>query len=155
MRLVLRGAVIAAALATLTSCGGSVADADDREPTRPTRAPVSPFCAAAQANSEAIRPLNSLVARGSVPPAELANTVEAVRRTGSDLISASPPGVRPDVERTVQAVNLQLDALLAAGGDAAAATTDPALVAQLESPELAAAGERYRSYVVRNCGVAR
>ena len=51
----------------------------------------------------------------------------------------------------MQAVNLQLDALVANGGDAAAIARDPELVARLSSPELTGAGERYRTYVNRTC----
>ena len=55
----------------------------------------------------------------------------------------------------MQAVNLQLDVLVANGGDAAAIARDPELVARLSSPELAGAGERYRTYVNRTCTAVR
>jgi hypothetical protein len=154
MGVALRGAASLVALAAyllLIACGSSVADADAPQATRPTAAPASPFCAAAQASSEAIRPLNVAAGNGA-PPENLPNTVDAVRRAGADLLTAAPPEVRPDVERTVQAVNLQLDALLANGGDAAAVARDPDLVARLSSPEFTRASERYRAYVNRNCG---
>jgi hypothetical protein len=154
MGLVSRGAAMAAALTAgaLTACGGSLADADAPGPTRSAAAPASPFCAAAQANSDALGPLSTLVSRGDAPPAALSSTAETVRRAGNDLLAAAPGEIRTDVERAVQAVNLQLDALLANGGDRTAMARDPDLAARLDSPELAAAIERYRSYVVRTCG---
>lgn len=152
MRLVPLGATAALACTVLAGCGGSVADADRAEQTRTAPAPPSPFCAAAQANSDAIRPLNALATGRSARPAELSSTVDTVRRTGSDLLLAAPTDIQPDVERTVQAINLQLDALLANGGDAGAVARDPNIVAQLGAPELTAANDRYRQYVARNCG---
>jgi hypothetical protein len=150
------GAALAAALvagAFAAACGGSVADSDRRQPVRTEPAPTDPFCVAAQANVDAIRPLNSLLAtRGGAPPEELSNTIDAVRRAGDAMLTAAPAEIRADVERTVQAVDLQLDALLASGGDAAAVTDDPALTDRLSSPEFAGAGERVRSYVDSNCG---
>jgi hypothetical protein len=149
------GASAALALVTavvLLGCGGgSVADADAPDPTRRAPAPPSPFCAAAQANLEAIRPLNGLVAQGQVPPDQLARTVAAVRRAGQDMVFAAPDDIRGDVERTVQALNMQLDVLVASGGDQAALTRDTELVNRLNSPEFAGAGERVRAYVERNC----
>ena len=141
-----------AALAVLTGCGSSVADADSPDPRRSTTAaPSSSFCAAAQANLQAIRPLNGLVARGQVPPDELADTVASVRRAGADMALSAPQDIRVDVERTVQALDLQLDALVESGGDAAALTRDPQLIARLNSPEFAGASERVRTYVERTC----
>jgi hypothetical protein len=136
----------------LLGCGGgSVADADAPDPTRRAPAPPSPFCAAAQANLEAIRPLNGLVAQGRVPPDQLASTVAAVRRAGQDMVFAAPSDIRADVERTVEALDMQLDVLVASGGDQAALTRDTELVNRLNSPEFAGAGERVRAYVERNC----
>jgi hypothetical protein len=136
----------------LVACGGSVADADSDGRLVPTRSsgPPSPFCAAARANAEAIRPLNAM-AGGGARPESLGNTVDEVRRTGAELLRVAPDEIRTDVERTVLAVNLQLDALVANGGDAAAIARDPELVARLSSPELTGAGERYRTYVNRTC----
>ena len=91
-----------------------------------------------------------MATRGTRPDS-LANTVDQVRRTGAELLRVAPDEMRLDVERTVQSVNLQLDALVANRGDAAAVARDPELVARLSSPELAGAGERYRSYVSRTC----
>lgn len=149
--------ISAAAIAVLGSsllmaCGGSVADADSdgalvRTPSSP---PPSPFCAAARANAEAIRPLNAM-SSGGARPDSLTSTVDEVRRTGSELMRLAPDDIRADVERTVQAVNLQLDVLVANNGDATAIARDPDLVARLSSPELTGAGERYRTYVNRNC----
>ena len=137
----------------LVACGGSVADADSNsEGLAQSRdsAPPSPFCAAARANAEAIRPLNAM-ATGGTRPDSLSSTVDDVRRTGAELVRVAPDEIRSDVERTVQAVNLQLDALVANGGDTGALARDPELVARLSSPELAGAGERYRTYVNRTC----
>lgn len=134
----------------LTGCGGSVADADAPTRTRTATAPASPFCAAVRANSDAIRPLNELTRTGGTAR-DLATTVETVRFTGIDLVSASPAELAADVRRTVDAVNLQLDALVAAGGDAAAAGRDPALVTALGAPELAAANRRVSAFVTENC----
>ncbi len=157
MGLVSRGAGLVAALvagAAVVGCGGSVADADARDPTRSIPRPPSPFCAAAQANLDAIRPLNGMVARGSVPPDQLSDTVAAVRRAGSDMLLSAPDEIHGDVERTVQAVGLQLDALQRSGGDPSALTRDPQLTDRLNSPEFAGASERVRAYVARTCGTA-
>lgn len=135
----------------LLGCGGSVADADAPDPTRRAAAPPSPFCAAAQANLEALRPLNGLVAQGQVPRDELATTVGAVRRAGQDMVFAAPEDIRTDVERTVQALEMQLDVLVESGGDQTAISRDADLVNRLNSPEFAGAGERVRAYVERNC----
>ncbi|WP_219413412.1 hypothetical protein [Pseudonocardia nigra] len=153
MGLVPRRAVLAIAAGALAAgCGSSVADRDGREPVRTAPPPPSPFCAAAQANSAAIRPLNTLLARGTgVPPEELSNTVDAVRRTSADLLNAAPNEIRPEVERTVQATNLQLDALLASGGDGGAVARDRELAARLNSPEFTGAAEQLRSYLQSNC----
>jgi hypothetical protein len=137
--------------AVLLGCGGSVADADAPDPTRRAAAPASPFCAAAQANLEAIRPLNGLVAQGQVPRDELSSTVAAVRRAGQDMVFAAPDDIRTDVERTVEALDMQLDVLVASGGDQTALSRDTDLVNRLNSPEFAGAGERVRAYVERNC----
>ncbi|MGH8965362.1 MAG: hypothetical protein ACRDXB_08545 [Actinomycetes bacterium] len=141
-----------AAFVLVSGCGSSVADSDSPDPTRRTpTASSSPFCVAAQANLEAIRPLNGLVAQGQVPPDELADTIGAVRRAGADMTMSAPEEIRVDVERTVQALDLQLDVLLASGGDATAITRDTQLTARLNSPEFTGAGERVRAYVERSC----
>jgi hypothetical protein len=155
MGLIMRAAAVAGALAAgavIAGCGGSVADADRRETFHATQQPATPFCAAAQGNTAAaIRPLNELVARGDVQPDELADTVAAVRSVGAEMIDTAPEEIRPDVERTVQALSLQLDALVANGGDAEAMNRDPQLTARLNSPEFTGAGERVRVYVERTC----
>ena len=159
MALFTRGARLAAlaACVLLTGCGGSVADADNR-PARDAddAAPsVSPFCAASQANSAAIGPLNALVSTGSADPDELTSTVEAVRRAGADLLAVAPPAVRSDARLTVDAVDTLLDALLRHDGDGRAAREDPAVAAQLTAPELTAANERLANYVRRTCGATQ
>jgi hypothetical protein len=155
MGLISRAGASAALVVTfggaLLGCGGSVADADAPDPTRRSAPTPSPFCAAAQANLEAIRPLNGLVAQGRVPPDQLASTVAAVRRAGQDMVFAAPSDIRADVERTVEALDMQLDVLVASGGDQSALTRDTELVNRLNSPEFAGAGERVRAYVERNC----
>jgi uncharacterized protein (DUF1499 family) len=154
MGLITRATAFAGALAAgavLVGCGGSVADADRRDPVRTTPPPATPFCAAAQANLEAIRPLNGLLARPNVSQDELADTVTAVRSAGAEMVNTAPNEIRADVERTVQALDLQLDVLLANGGDTAALSRDPELTARLNSPEFAGAGDRVRSYIDRTC----
>lgn len=153
MRLVSRGPWAGAALvvgAVVAGCGGSVADADTPHSPRATTAPSSPFCTAVKANADALRPLSGL-ARNGAPPANLAVVIDAVRITGGDLINAAPGELLTDVQRTVEAVNLQLDALVAAGGDPAAVARSPELTAQLNSPELAAASRRLGTYIAENC----
>jgi hypothetical protein len=154
-----RRALLAVALgALLAGCGGSVADADSRgaapATTRAAPAQAGPFCAAVQANTDAIRPLNTL---GTTPlPAErLTATVEAARMSGATLLSAAPDDIRPDVQRTVEALNVELNALVAAGGNPAAAARDPQVTAQRGSAEVTAAGRRVASYIDRNCRQSR
>src|SRR5690606_41922840 len=89
--------------------GSTVADANAPDPTRRAPAPQSPFCAAAQANLEAIRPLNGLVARGQVAPEELERSVAAVRRSGQGMVHPAPNEIRTDVGRTVPAPALPPD----------------------------------------------
>jgi hypothetical protein len=151
-------ACVAALCAVVTACGGSVADTDLREAraATATRAPAaSPFCAASRASSAAIGPLNALVGRGQVNPADLAQAVDAVRRAEADLLSTAPPEVRADVQTTVDAVDAQLDALVRHGGDGAATNADPALTARLGAPELAAANQRLTAYLTRTCSGTR
>ncbi|HYH31505.1 MAG TPA: hypothetical protein VD903_14065 [Pseudonocardia sp.] len=140
-----------AALVVLTGCGSSVADADSRDPIRTTAPPATPFCAAAQANLQAIRPLNGLVAQGRVPPDQLADRVAAVRRAGQDMVLTAPQDIRADVERTVEALDLQLDVLVASGGDQTAIGRDTELMNRLNSREFAGAGERVRAYMEQTC----
>ena len=156
MGLVSRGAALVLALVAGLAgagCGGSVADADNPAP-RVAQAPQppSPFCAAAEENRQAVRPLNGLVARGPVPPDQLAQTVAAIRQTGADMVNTAPPEVRADVEHTVQTLEMQLDVLVANGGDAAAVSRDPQVTARLGSQEAIGASQRLRSYLERACG---
>lgn len=152
-----RGALVAAALAgLLAGCGGSVADTDTTgaaPTTRPSSSASSPFCGAVAANVAAIRPLAGLSLRGPVNAAGdgLTATVQAARLSGSVLVDAAPAEIRPDVQRTVDAQNVELNALVTAGGDVSAASRDPAVVAQTSSPELAASAQRVTSYVNQNC----
>jgi hypothetical protein len=143
-----------AVCALVVACGGSVADADIREARAASATPApaaSPFCAASRAGSAAIEPLNALVSRGDVNPTDLARAVEDVRRAETDLLSTAPSDIRADVQTTVDAVDAQLDALLAHGGDSAAVGADPNLTARLAAPELAAANQRLTAYLTRTC----
>jgi len=154
-----RGAVCALALAALLAgCGGSVADADSPNPARTTRAAPaqsSLFCAAVAANSEAIRPLNGLTLRGTMPADQLTATVDAARASAMELLTVAPDGIRDDVQRTVAAMNTELNALVAARGDTSVALRDPAVLAETNSPEVAAAGQRVSTYVNQNCQASR
>jgi hypothetical protein len=156
-----RGALVACAAAVcalLAGCGGSVADTDLREArtASATTAPAaSPFCAASRASSAAIGPLNALVGRGGVNAAELSRAVEQVRRAETELLNAAPGDIRADVQTTTDAVDAQLDSLLAHGGDGAAVNADPVLSARLASPELAAANQRLTAYLSRTCAGTR
>jgi hypothetical protein len=145
-----RAAGLAAALVLVAGCGASVADNDRPAPTRPARAPAGDFCAAVQANTEAARPLAGL-ARGGAGPADLEAVAAEVRRTGSEVLATAPGEIRTDVERSVEAANLQLDALEATGGDPVAAARDTDLTERLNAPEFAAAAQRVRAYVAENC----
>jgi hypothetical protein len=156
-----RGAVAACAVvvcALVAACGGSVADSDLREARAASATPApaaSPFCSASRASSAAIGPLNALVGRGNVNPSELARAVDDVRRAETDLLSTAPGDIRADVQTTVDAVDAQLDALLAHGGDSAAVSADPTLRARLAAPELTAANQRLTAYLTRTCSGAR
>jgi hypothetical protein len=155
MGLVPRATMLAATLlacAITAGCGGSVADADGREPTRAAPPASSPFCVAAQQNVAAVRPLSALITRGGASPEELTNTVDGVRRAGAAMLNSAPEEIHDDVQVTVDSMGLQLDALLANGGNGAAVARDPDLNARLAAPELAAARERVQAYVSENCG---
>ncbi|MFC4950591.1 hypothetical protein [Pseudonocardia sp. GCM10023141] len=142
--------VLVAGMATVAvGCGGSVADADAPIITR-TVVPQTPFCQAVQANSDALRPLNSAATRGVGGPDDLKQAGDAVRRTGSDLVALAPSDLSKDVQRIVDALNLQVDALVAAGGRAV--QPSPEAAAQLNSPELLSANQRVNAYVSRACG---
>jgi hypothetical protein len=145
-------AVLWCAALLLTGCGGSVADADEPRPARTERVAPSPFCAAARASSDAVRPLDAVVA-GRGGGAALGPVVEAVRRTNATLVETAPADVRADVETIVRVVSRQLDALVAGGGDASALRTDPELAALASAPATAAAQSRYADYVRTTCRI--
>jgi hypothetical protein len=153
MSLVSRAAapVAAALLALCTACGGSLADTDLAPRTTPPPPPMSPFCAALQANSSSIQQLSLLTGSGVVPPGELAATVEAIRRSGNDLTANAPDALRADVQQTVDTINLQLDVLVKAGGDRAALANDPRVREAVNSPEVNAARQRVGQYASRTC----
>jgi hypothetical protein len=148
----LAGSLLATLL--LTACGGSLADTDAPAPARPDRTPAGDFCGAVRAGSRATQPLAALLTRGgTVPRAELDTAAQAVRSAYADILATAPGEVRADVERSVAAVNLQLDALEAAGGDTTAVTRDAELRSRLEAPEYTEAADRVRSYVGEHCGI--
>jgi hypothetical protein len=145
------GLVVATLL--LAACGGSLADTDSPAP-RVDRTPTGDFCGAVRTGTRAAQPLTALLTRGgTVPRDELATATAAVRSAYSDVLATAPGEVRADVERSVAAVNLQLDALEAAGGDTTAITRDPQLRSRLDAPEYTEAAERVRSYVGEHCGI--
>lgn len=147
-------AVALAAALLLAGCGGSLADADAPAPARPDRTPSGDFCGAVLAGTRAVQPLTTLLTRGgTVPPDQLDTAAAAVRSAYADVLATAPGEVRADVERSVAAVNLQLDALEAAGGDAAAVARDAQLRNRLAAPEYTEAAERVRVYVGEHCGV--
>lgn len=133
----------------LAGCGGSVADFDGVEPTRAPAPPPSPFCSALQAAGDATTPLEG---RTGVPPEELSTTVETVRQANQELVETAPDEVRSSVERYVAALDLQLDALVANGGDTTALQSDAELAAAVNSPENVEANQRVQEYVRRTCG---
>ncbi|WP_296370673.1 hypothetical protein [Pseudonocardia sp.] len=148
--------VVALAVALLGGCGGSVADADTARPaptTRPVSPQAAPFCAAVQANADAIRPLNGLSLSGPLNAAGdgLTAAVTRARLSGVALVNAAPDQLRDDVQRVVNALDVELNALVAAGGDAARAARDPAVTAANSTPEVIGAGQRVSTYVQQNC----
>ena len=125
-------------------------------PTVPSRATatataLTPFCAAAKDNADALRPLNGFAQRGSVPPDQLQSTVDAVRHSGIALIAAAPSDIRADVQIVVDALDAQLDALVRARGDIAAVARDPAASATAAATGAAAASQRVSAYITRTC----
>ena len=136
----------------VTACGGSVADADRPIGATATAGPLTPFCAAAEHNAEALRPLNGFAQRGgSVPPEQLQRTVDAVRHSGIELIAAAPSDIRADVQIVVDALDAQLDALERSGGDIAAVARDPAASATAAATGATAASQRVSAYITRTC----
>lgn len=141
----------AALLAALAACGRSVADADAPLPTAPAAAAASPFCAAAQDNADALRPLNGFAQRGVVPPDQLQPTVDAVRHSGIELLAAAPSDIRTDVQTVVDALDAQLDALVRAKGNIAAVAQDPTASATADATGAVAASQRVSAYITRMC----
>lgn len=135
----------------VAACGGSVADADRPIPSTATATALTPFCAAAKDNADALRPLNGFAQRGSVPPDQLQSTVDAVRHSGIALIAAAPSDIRADVQIVVDALDAQLDALVRARGDIAAVARDPAASATAAATGAAAASQRVSAYITRSC----
>lgn len=135
-------------LGALAGCGSSVADRDGPAPAAASGAPPPPFCAALEASLAATAPLTN---RSGVPAEELGNAVDAARRANVELVDTAPANLRADVERYVAALELQLDALLANGGDTLALRGDEALTTAINTPETVAAGQRVQAYVQDTC----
>jgi hypothetical protein len=142
--LVLAGALIA-------GCGGSVADLDRPRQSQAASAPDTPFCAAVQRSGEALVPVTQIAARGSADPQELADAVTAVRQANTQVTATAPQDIRPDVDTYVRVIGLQLDALVAAGGNGQALSRDTELSAQINAPEATAANSRVSQYIQDNC----
>lgn len=141
-----RGLLAVTLMIVLTGCGGSVADRDRDRPARAAEPePPSPFCAAIISSSEALTPLSALTAGGSIPPEELRPTVDEVRRANSELLAAAPSDVRADVETYVRIIELQIDAVVAAGGAADALAPGTPVADQINTPENTEANERLQS----------
>lgn len=136
----------------VSACGTSVADSDAaRAPVTTRAAPPSPFCVAARHQSDALRPLTTLAQGGDVPADRVDAAVDAVRRSDAELVITAPPELSGDVQRYVEALNVQLDALVRARGDARSVTADPSVTAASGSPAAAAAAQRVTAYILRSC----
>ncbi len=147
------GVALAIAALLLTGCGGSLADTDVPAPARADRTPPGDFCSAVLAGTRAAQPLAALLTSGGVVPRDqLSTAADAMRSAYADVLATAPEDVRADVERSVAAVNLQLDALEAAEGDTAAVARDAQLRSRLAAPEYTEAAERVRAYVDEHCG---
>ena len=146
-------ALLAAAL-LLAGCGGSLADADTPAPPRPDRTRPGDFCSAVLAGTRAAQPLATLLTRGgTVPRDQLTTAAEAVRSAYAEVLATAPGEIRADVERSVAAVDLQLDALEAADGDTAAVAGNAELRSRLTAPEYVQAAEQVRDYIGEHCGI--
>ncbi|MBL8927336.1 MAG: hypothetical protein JNM77_14020 [Pseudonocardia sp.] len=146
-------ALVATAL-LLAGCGGSLADTDAPMPPRPDRTRPGDFCGAVLAGTRAAQPLAALLTRGgTVPPDQLTTAAEAVRSAYAEVLATAPGEIRADVERSVAAVGLQLDALEAANGDTAAVVGDAELRSRLTAPEYVQATEQVRDYIGKHCGI--
>jgi hypothetical protein len=147
-------ALLVAAALLLGGCGGSLADADAPHPSRAPRPPAGDFCTAVKAGAAATRPLAALVAQGGVVPRDrLAAAAAQVRTANADVLATAPAEIRADVEQSVAAVELQLEALEAARGDTGAVARDGTVRSRLSAPEYAGASRRVREYVDAHCGV--
>ena len=136
-----------------TACGSSLADADRPSATRARQTPAGDFCAAVAAGADAARPLATLVDRGgAVPRDQITEAAEQVRSANAEVLATAPGEIRDDVERSVTEADLQLDALEAAGGDAAAVARDAAARGQGDQ-DYPAAAARVRAYVGAHCGI--
>ena len=146
-------ALVAAAF-FLAGCGGSLADADTPAPRRPDRTPPGDFCSAVLAGTRAAQPLATLLTGGgTVPRDQLTAAAEAVRSAYAEVLATAPSEVRADVERSVDAVDLQLDALEAADGDTAAVAGNAEVRSRLSAPEYVQASERVRDYIGEHCDI--
>ena len=135
-------------------CGGSLADTDTPAPPRQDRSRPGDFCGAVLAGTRAAQPLVALVNRGgTVPRDQLTSAADAVRSAYADVLAAAPGEIRADVERAVSAVDMQLDALEAAGGDTAVVARDTGLRSRLTASEYTEAADRVRGYVCEHCGI--
>jgi hypothetical protein len=146
-------ALVAAAL-VLAGCGGSLADADTPASPRPDRSRPGDFCSAVLAGTRAAQPLATLLTRGgTVPRDQLTTAAETVRSAYAEVLATAPGEIRADVERSVAAVDLQLDALEAANGDTAAVAGNAELRSRLTAPEYVQAAEQVRDYISEHCGI--
>ena len=147
-------AAILAAAFLLAGCGGSLADADTPAPPRPDRTRPGDFCGAVLAGTRAAQPLAALLTRGgTVPRDQLTTATETVRSAYAEVLATAPGEIRADVERSVAAVDLQLDALEAADGDTAAVADNAELRGRLTAPEYVQAAEQVRNYIGEHCGI--
>jgi hypothetical protein len=146
-------ALVAAAL-LLAGCGGSLADTDAPAPPRRDRIVPGDFCSAVLAGTRAAQPLATLLTGGgTVPRDQLRSATEAVRSAYAEVLATAPGEIRADVERSVDAVDLQLDALEAADGDTGAVARNAELRSRLAAPDYTQAAERVRDYVSEHCGI--
>ncbi|WP_232665414.1 hypothetical protein [Pseudonocardia sp. TRM90224] len=136
----------------VAACGGSVADTDRPAGQQRNQPPPTPFCAAAAANSDTLEPMIAFV-NGGPAPQRLDDLVDELRRTGSEMTITSPEELRGDVQRLIDIQNLQLDAIVAAGGDARALQSNVDLRAKVTAPEMSVARQRVSGYVTANCGI--
>jgi len=142
-----RALLAAAAAVLLAGCGTSVADADvAAAPTSPAVAPT-PFCTAARAHADALRPLALLAQRGGATPDQLASAVAAVHNADVDLVATAPRDQVGLVQHYVELLNAQIDALVRAGGNA----SDPAVSAASDSRDAKDTAQQVTTYILRRC----